>query len=163
MQENRQKKNKSSAEWNVRMIKADKKTNKKEGKPAQRIKVAVLDSGIDWGNDINLAYQVSLVPDEEEMTQIFIDTTQNPNMKKVENAKALSNSIEMLKELICINLMNDTGKIIYESELYQKAVYGNIYTNSNYNYKFELLKERLWKYPIWRTFVKTAKKILRKS
>lgn len=99
----------------------------------------------------------------EEMTQIFIDTTQNPNMKKVENAKALSNSIEMLKELICINLMNDTGKIIYESELYQKAVYGNIYTNSNYNYKFELLKERLWKYPIWRTFVKTAKKILRKS
>ncbi len=75
MQENRQKKNKSSAEWNVRMIKADKKTNKKEGKPAQRIKVAVLDSGIDWGNDINLAYQVSLVPDEEEMTQIFMDGT----------------------------------------------------------------------------------------
>ncbi len=75
MQKNRQKKNKSSAEWNVRMIKADKRANKKEGKPVQRIKVAVLDSGIDWGNDINLAYQISLVPNEEEMTQIFMDGT----------------------------------------------------------------------------------------
>lgn len=27
----------------------------------------------DWGNDINLVYQVSLVPGEEDMTQIFMD------------------------------------------------------------------------------------------
>ncbi len=99
----------------------------------------------------------------KEMTQIFTDTIKNPNIKKIENAKTLSNSIDMLKELICINLINDTGKIIYESELYQKAVYGSIYTNSNYNYKFELLKEKLWKYPIWRAFVKTAKKMLKRN
>lgn len=65
------KKNSSSTEWNVRMIKADK--HKEEN--AERIKVAILDSGIDWGNDINLRYQISLVPGEEEMTQIFMDGT----------------------------------------------------------------------------------------
>ena len=70
----------------------------------------------------------------KEMTQIFTDTIKNPNIKKIENAKTLSNFIDMLKELICINLINDTGKIIYESELYQKAVYGSIYTNRKKNY-----------------------------
>ncbi len=63
------KKNTSSTEWNVRMINAKKKA----GKAPHRIKVAILDSGIDWGNDIDLAYQISLVPGEEEMTQVFMD------------------------------------------------------------------------------------------
>ena len=71
IKKNTLKKNSSSTEWNVRMIKADK--NKAEN--AERIKIAILDSGIDWGNDINLAYQVSLVPGEEEMTQMFMDGT----------------------------------------------------------------------------------------
>ena len=64
-------KNSSSTEWNVRMIKAGKNKRKNN----ERIKIAILDSGIDWGNDINLAYQVSLVPGEEEMTQVFMDGT----------------------------------------------------------------------------------------
>lgn len=67
--EKRMKKNNSSVEWNVRMIKAGKAEKSGENK----IKVAILDSGIDWGNDIDLAYQISLVPGEEEMTQIFMD------------------------------------------------------------------------------------------
>lgn len=75
MKENTHKRNTSSAEWNVRMIKADGNIKKKSDKKANRIKIAVLDSGIDWGNDINLAYQISLVPGEEEMTQIFMDGT----------------------------------------------------------------------------------------
>lgn len=67
--EKRNKKNHSSDEWNVRMIKADKV--KKSGK--EIIKVAVLDSGVDCGNDISLAYSISLVPGEEEMTPVFMD------------------------------------------------------------------------------------------
>lgn len=75
--EKRNKKNHSSEEWNVRMIKADKvkksgkKEDKKDGK--EKIKVAVLDSGVDCGNDISLAYSISLVPGEEEMTPVFMD------------------------------------------------------------------------------------------
>lgn len=62
-------KNTSSTEWNVRMINAKNKAVK----DGDRIKVAIIDSGVDWGNDINLAYQVSLVPGEKDMTQIFMD------------------------------------------------------------------------------------------
>lgn len=42
-----------------------------------QVKIAILDSGIDAENDINLAYQVSLVPGEEEMTQVFMDGNGN--------------------------------------------------------------------------------------
>ena len=70
--EKRLKKNESKHEWNLRMINAEGKAQK-EVDSEKRVKVAVIDSGIDWGNDINLAYQVSLVPGEEEMTQIFMD------------------------------------------------------------------------------------------
>lgn len=72
--EKRIKKNESSDEWNVRMIKAQNKKQKgKKQENKKHVKIAILDSGIDWGNDIDLVYQVSLVPGEEEMTQLFMD------------------------------------------------------------------------------------------
>ncbi len=67
------KKNSSSDEWNVRMVNADKIGNVKGRKKGKRIKIALLDSGVDCGNDISLAYSVSLVPGEEEMTKVFMD------------------------------------------------------------------------------------------
>lgn len=67
--EKRHKKSPSSVEWNVRMIQAESK----EDVGNKPVKIAILDSGIDWGNDISLTYQTSLVPGEEEMTQIFMD------------------------------------------------------------------------------------------
>ena len=67
--EKRLKKNNSDYEWNVRMIHADNKAVDVK----EHVKVAVIDSGIDWGNDINLVYQESLVPGEEGMTQVFMD------------------------------------------------------------------------------------------
>ncbi len=82
--EKRLKKNTSAQEWNVQMIKADKTKSKrsqgnekytKDNKDTKKIKIAILDSGVDAGNDINLAYSVSLVPGEEEMTPIFMDGT----------------------------------------------------------------------------------------
>ncbi len=67
--EKRHKKNESKVEWNVQMIHAENKAKKSNNK----VKIAILDSGVDWGNDIDLAYQTSLVPREEEMTQMFMD------------------------------------------------------------------------------------------
>ena len=67
--EKRHKKNESKVEWNVQMIHAENKAKKSNDK----VKIAILDSGVDWGNDIDLAYQTSLVPGEEEMTQMFMD------------------------------------------------------------------------------------------
>ncbi len=64
------KKNRSDHEWNVQMINADKI---KKNKLKKKIKIALLDSGVDAGNDISLAYSISLVPGEEEMTKMFMD------------------------------------------------------------------------------------------
>ncbi|MCI8365289.1 MAG: S8 family serine peptidase [Eubacterium sp.] len=69
-QEKVNKKNSSGHEWNVQMINADKI---KKNKLKRKIKIALLDSGVDAGNDISLAYSISLVPGEEEMTKIFMD------------------------------------------------------------------------------------------
>lgn len=107
--------------------------------------------------------QFTLTKMSEEMTQIFKNVVERPNDTKIQNGKAISKSINLMKELICINLMNDKEKNKYAVELYEKNVYGRIYSKNNYNYKKELLKERLWKYPIWRIFIKTTKKILRKN
>lgn len=69
-QEKVNKKNRSDHEWNVQMINADKI---KKNKLKKKIKIALLDSGVDAGNDISLAYSISLVPGEEEMTKMFMD------------------------------------------------------------------------------------------
>ena len=68
----RMKKNNSSDEWNVQMIKAGN-VRKETQKQNEKVKIAILDSGVDCGNDISLVYSISLVPGEEEMTQIFMD------------------------------------------------------------------------------------------
>ena len=104
--------------------------------------------------------QFTLKQMSEKMSQIFKNTIQNPNNEKIENGKGLARTIDATKEIICMNLMNNSIKTKYQSESYQKEVYGQIYSVTNYNYKMELLKEKLWTYPAWRTFVLTAKKML---
>lgn len=64
-------KNNSKIEWNMQMIRHTKRIKKTHNK----IKIAVLDSGVDYGNDIDLAESISLVPGEEEMSPLFIDGT----------------------------------------------------------------------------------------
>lgn len=74
----RLKKNKGKAEWNARMIRADQVEQTGHGKQ-DRIKIAVLDSGVDYANDIDLAETVSLVPGEEEMNPLFMDGSGHGN------------------------------------------------------------------------------------
>ena len=69
------KKNTQKQEWNMQMIHGGK--GKKSVK--KKIKVAVLDSGVDDGNDLDLAYSVTLVPGEEEMSPLFMDGSGHGN------------------------------------------------------------------------------------
>ena len=74
------KKNESGHEWNARMIRSDraKEFNKKSGKKEkgrEKVKIAILDSGVDYGNDIDVAQTITLVPGEEEMSPLFMDGT----------------------------------------------------------------------------------------
>ena len=76
------KKNMSENEWNYRMIHADKISFTKEEKKLNeqaKVKIAVLDSGVDYGNDIELASSVSLVPGEEELSPLFMDGSGHGN------------------------------------------------------------------------------------
>lgn len=57
--------------WNQEMLHIPE--TKEDG--AAKVKVAVLDSGIDYGNDIVYKEQINLIPGEEELTPFFTDAT----------------------------------------------------------------------------------------
>ncbi len=67
------KKNKSSTEWNLRMICADKKGKQKRSE--KPVRIAILDSGVDLNTDMNIAETISLVPGEEDMNPLFMDAS----------------------------------------------------------------------------------------
>lgn len=66
-------KKKQNTEWNVKAIRARKNQMKKG--VAGKIKVAVLDSGVDDLNDIRLADAINLIPGEEDVMPLFWDVS----------------------------------------------------------------------------------------
>lgn len=63
----------SDTEWNIKMVRAEEETNPESGN--KKIKVAVLDSGVDDFNDLELAGSIDLIPGEEEVLPLFWDVT----------------------------------------------------------------------------------------
>ncbi len=61
-------------EWNIQAINADNDTVQ-EKSISEKVKVAVLDSGVDYVSGINLAGYVNLVEDEQEISPMFQDMT----------------------------------------------------------------------------------------
>ena len=59
-------------EWNIQAVNADEAV---EEKVSQKVKVAVLDSGVDYVTGINLAGYVNFIEGEEELSPIFQDLT----------------------------------------------------------------------------------------
>ena len=97
----------------------------------------------------------------QRMSNILEETAKNPNINKIENGKGLLNNINIGKELITTNLKNDEIEYKWECTEYEKATYGQAYSIKKMNYKKEILKEKLWKIPMWRGFVKVVHKIKR--
>ncbi len=58
------------------MIRANKT---KKSKKINRVKIAIIDSGIDWGNGIELTESISFVPGEEGMNPFFMDGSGHGN------------------------------------------------------------------------------------
>ena len=94
----------------------------------------------------------------EKMTAIFEEIKKHPNEVKVENGKGLSKNKELTKEIVTINLKNDEIEYKWECTEYERKVYGRAYSIEGMNYKKELLKEKLWKIPLWRDFIKIVHK-----
>lgn len=95
----------------------------------------------------------------ENMSNIIQDVYANQNEQKIENGKKLKNNINLCKELITSNFKTDEIEYKWECVEYERKVYGRAYSLQGMNYKKELLKENLWKIPMWRTFVKIVHKL----
>ena len=74
------KKNKSKTEWNIQMIHAENTEKQKKDKK-KKIKIAILDSGVSFSDDIDIdpSKTISLVPGEEGLTPLFMDGTGHGN------------------------------------------------------------------------------------
>ncbi len=94
-----------------------------------------------------------------KMSDIFEDTCKNPNTDKIKNGEKLKDNINIAKELVTINMMNDKIEYNWECTEYEKKVYGRAYSLTGLNYKHEILKERLWNIPLWRGFIKVVHKL----
>lgn len=57
-------------EWNIKAVKGNKLKNKSR---KERVKVAILDSGIDMFNDIDVKESINLIPGEEGVSSVFCD------------------------------------------------------------------------------------------
>lgn len=95
----------------------------------------------------------------KNMSKIIEDVYKKPNDEKIKNGEELKNNINITKEFVTINMMNDKIEYDWECKEYEKKIYGLVYSKVNFNYKYELMKEQLWKFKIWRKFVKIIHKM----
>lgn len=59
-------------EWNMAMVKTDASDTKNS---SEKVKVAVIDSGVDFGNDVELQDYIDLVPGYEDCVPYYTDIT----------------------------------------------------------------------------------------
>ena len=95
----------------------------------------------------------------KNMLKIIEDVYKEPSNEKINNGEDLKNNINITKEFITINMMNDKIEYEWECKEYEKKVYGIAYSKEGLNYKHELIKEQLWKFTIWRKFIKIIHKM----
>ena len=135
-------------DWNKEVIKVTEKENKSRNK----VKVAVLDSGLCFGNDIEFVEQINLIPGEEEMSPLFVDgsghgtsvagiiaaednqegvTGINPNIElysaKIlddDNSAPISRVVEGIYWAIekDVNIINISFSTPYHSQILEKAI-----------------------------------------
>lgn len=74
----KQKKDEKNNQWNIKAVHAEKNMSVKntaENKTEKKVKIAVVDSGVDDYNDIKLAESINLIPGEEELSPLYVDIT----------------------------------------------------------------------------------------
>lgn len=98
----------------------------------------------------------------EKMSKILEKVYEKPKQIKIENGKGLNNNKNLTKELFTCELMNDEVEYKWKCLEYEKKVYGKAYSKEGLNYKKELIKERLWNIPMWRSAIKIYHKIIKK-
>lgn len=90
---------------------------------------------------------------KKRMSNIIEEVCKNPDPKKIEAGKGLSNNIPITIELYSRTLNTMKEKMLWLIEQY------NNYYGFNSRYKFQLFKERMWKHPIYRVFIRILQKL----
>lgn len=108
-------KNRKKGEWNLQAIKVNvNRTHSTEAK--KKVKVAVLDSGVDYDNDIEIAESINLVPGEEDMSPLFVDDTGHGTgvagiVAAKDNGKGITGINDRVELYSARILSNDTAPI----------------------------------------------------
>ena len=91
---------------------------------------------------------------KQNMSEIITSEIETPSQEKIENGKALSNVIDICKELITEKLMNIEEKYKWECMQYNKY-----YGFKESSIKFQIFKERMWKHKWYRAFIRILQKM----
>ena len=91
---------------------------------------------------------------KQNMSEIITSEIETPSQEKIENGKALSNVIDICKELITEKLMNIEEKYKWECIQYNKY-----YGFKESSIKFQIFKERMWKHKWYRAFIRILQKM----
>lgn len=91
---------------------------------------------------------------KQNMSEIITNEIETPSQEKIENGKALSNVIDICKELITEKLMNIEEKYKWECMQYNKY-----YGFKESSIKFQIFKEKMWKHKWYRAFIRILQKM----
>lgn len=84
----------------------------------------------------------------EKMSSIFEQTVSSPNQEKIQNGKNMRKHVDIMKELINLFFEADETEYNWLCDEYNRKLFGK--TNRS---KPTDLKGRLWKIPLWRSFI----------
>lgn len=90
----------------------------------------------------------------ENMGAIFELTAKEPNKKKIENGKGLSNNIVITKELVNMNLIANKKEYSWLCDEYNRTFYADVLQTNR-----SIIKEKLWNIPLWRLFIRTLQRL----
>ena len=90
----------------------------------------------------------------QKMSNIFEELHKNPSKVKLENGNKLASNKNITKELVTANFKSDEIEYKWQIEEYEKKVYGIAYSTYGFSSNREIIKEKLWKKPLWRFLIK---------
>lgn len=90
----------SDAEWNIQAVHADEKNVEQVPiYPTEKIKVAILDSGIDISDNLDVKERVTLIPGYEQVPELYEDTTgHGTSIAGIISSKGIDTDVEGINE-----------------------------------------------------------------
>lgn len=104
----------SDAEWNIQAVHADENNVEQAlASPMDKIKVAILDSGIDVSDNLDVKERVTLIPGYEEVPELYEDTTgHGTSIAGIISSRGIDTDVEGINtnvELYSAKILDETN------------------------------------------------------